>query len=122
MAHGSASQPSPTEPQWNAFQPHLPANPRRGHPYADHRQVLNGILWRIKVGAPWRDIPDRYGLWRTCHDRLARWERDGTWLRLLTSATAPIFAAVGNVPAMTAAPPRLYITAALFAIIGGLLV
>jgi len=44
---------------------------------------LNGILWRIKLGTPWREIPERYGPWRTCNDRLARWERDGTWLRIL---------------------------------------
>lgn len=69
--------------QWNALQPHLPSNPRRGHPFSDHRRVINGILWRNKFGAPWRDIAEHYGPWRTCHDRLARWERDGTWLRIL---------------------------------------
>lgn len=45
--------------------------------------MINGILWRIKLGTPWRDIPERYGPWRTCHDRLARWERDDTWLRIV---------------------------------------
>lgn len=72
-----------TDAQWDALQPHLPGNPKRGHPYSDHRRVINGILWRIKLGTPWRDIPHQYGPWRTCHDRLARWERDGTWLRIL---------------------------------------
>lgn len=45
--------------------------------------MINGILWRLKLGTPWRDIPAQYGPWRTCHDRLTRWERDGTWLRIL---------------------------------------
>lgn len=72
-----------TDAQWTALQPHLPSSPKRGHPYSDHRRVINGILWRIKLGTPWRDIPQQYGPWRTCHDRLARWERDGTWLRIL---------------------------------------
>ncbi|AWN22810.1 IS5 family transposase [Deinococcus irradiatisoli] len=72
-----------TDAQWHALRPHLPANPKRGRPFAEHRRVINGILWRIKLGAPWRDIPERYGPWRTCHDRLSRWERDNTWLRIL---------------------------------------
>ena len=37
---------------------------------ADHRKILNGILWRLRTGAPWRDIPERYGPWSTCYDRL----------------------------------------------------
>ncbi|GGB70917.1 DDE transposase [Deinococcus soli (ex Cha et al. 2016)] len=74
--------------QWNALQPHLPGNPRRGRAYADHRRVINGMLWRIRLGTPWRDIPAQYGAWRTCHDRLVRWERDGTWLRILQTLQA----------------------------------
>lgn len=77
-----------TDAQWNALRPHLPSNPKRGHAYADHRRVLNGIVWRLKSGAPWRDIPERYGPWRTCHDRLTRWERNGTWLRVLQALQA----------------------------------
>lgn len=50
-----------TDKQWQALEPHLPANPRRGHDYREHRQVINGIVWRLKTGAPWRDIPERYG-------------------------------------------------------------
>lgn len=46
------------------------------------------MLWRIKLGTPWRDIPEQYGAWRTCHDRLVRWERDGTWLRILQTLQA----------------------------------
>jgi transposase len=48
--------------------------------------VTNGILWRLRTGAPWRDVPARYGPWTTCHDRFVRWRRDGTWDRLLAHA------------------------------------
>lgn len=48
--------------------------------------VINGILWKLRTGAPWRDLPERYGPWSTCHDRYVRWRRDGTWERLLAHA------------------------------------
>lgn len=41
------------------------------------------MLWRLRTGAPWRDLPERYGPWQTVYERFARWERDGTWARLL---------------------------------------
>ena len=50
----------------------------------DHRRILNGILWRLHTGAPWRDIPERYGPWQTVYGRFRRWRRDGTWARVLT--------------------------------------
>ncbi len=64
--------------------PLLPQGGGRGKPWADHRRVLDGILWKLRTGAPWRDLPERYGPWSTCHARLVRWQRDGTWDRLLT--------------------------------------
>jgi len=75
-----------TESVWARLGPLLPENGRRGKPWRDHRQVINGILWRLRVGAPWRDIPERYGPWQTCYDRFVRWRRDGTWDRLLAYA------------------------------------
>jgi transposase len=45
--------------------------------------VINGVLWRLRTGAPWRDLPERYGPWQTAYERFARWEADGTWARLL---------------------------------------
>ncbi|MFE4669109.1 IS5 family transposase [Streptomyces sp. NPDC056716] len=55
----------------------------RGRPWRDHRQVVNGVLWRLRTGAPWRDFPQRYGPWQTVYERFARWEADGTWAKLL---------------------------------------
>ena len=72
-----------SEQQWRRLSVHLPPNPHRGHAYVDHRKVINGIIWRLKTGAPWRDVPTRYGPWQTCYDRFVRWSRDGTWHRLL---------------------------------------
>ncbi|MGP3638571.1 IS5 family transposase [Streptomyces sp. 24-1644] len=63
--------------------PLLPGVDGRGRPWRDHRQVINGVLWRLRTGAPWRDLPERYGPWQTAYERFARWEADGTWARLL---------------------------------------
>ena len=75
-----------TEAAWAVIEPLLPGNGGRGKPWADHRRVVNGILWKLRTGAPWRDLPERYGPWQTCYDRFARWRRDGTWDRLLAHA------------------------------------
>ena len=48
--------------------------------------MVNGILWKLRTGAPWRDLPEHYGPWQTCYDRFSRWRRDGTWERLLADA------------------------------------
>ena len=75
-----------TDKAWEQIGPLLPGNGRRGQPWAEHRRVINGILWKLRTGAPWRDLPERYGPWKTCYDRLVRWRRDGTWDRLLAHA------------------------------------
>ena len=72
-----------TETAWAAMAPLLPRLGRRGGQWREHRQVINGILWKLRTGAPWRDVPERYGAWQTCAQRLYRWRRDGTWDRLL---------------------------------------
>lgn len=82
-----------TDAAWARFAPLLPANGRRGGQWADHRRVVNGILWKLRTGAPWRDLPARYGPWQTCYDRFVRWRRDGTWDRLLAHVQAEADAA-----------------------------
>jgi transposase len=55
-----------TDDQWTAIEPHLPPQkPATGRPNLPHRQVLNAIIWRVRTGAPWRDLPERYGAWET---------------------------------------------------------
>jgi transposase len=68
---------------WAQIKPLLPENGGRGQQWRDHRQVINGILWKLRTGAPWRDLPERYGPWRTVYARFVRWQADGTWDRLL---------------------------------------
>jgi transposase len=72
-----------TDEAWARSGPLLPPDPRRGQSWRDHRTVLNGILWKLSTGVPWRDVPERYGPWQTSHARLLRWQRDGTWARIL---------------------------------------
>jgi transposase len=72
-----------TDAAWAVLAPRLPADPRLGEKWRDHRTVLNGILWKLTTGVPWRDVPARDGPWPTLHSRLLRWQRDGPWARLL---------------------------------------
>lgn len=72
-----------TDAAWGQIGPLLPANGRRGQQWSDHRAVINAILWKLRTGAPWRDLPERYGPRRTAYSRFVRWRRYGTWDRLL---------------------------------------
>jgi len=78
-----------TDEQWARLEPLLPpARPDTGRPNHDHRTVLNGILWRLRTGAPWRDLPERYGPWQTVYSRFRRWQQAGIWDRILAALTA----------------------------------
>ena len=59
-----------TDFEWRVIEPLLPNKPR-GVPRVDDRRVLNGIFWVLRSGAPWRDLPERYGPRTTCYNRLA---------------------------------------------------
>ena len=71
---------------WARLAPRLPPNGRRGGQGQGQRKVINGSLWKLRTGAPWRDVPARYGPWQTCADRLYRWRRDGPWDQVLARA------------------------------------
>ncbi len=78
-----------TDDQWAALAPHLPPQrPATGRPAKDHRTVVDAILWRLKTGAPWRDLPARYGPWQTVYSRFRRWQRAGVWDRALAALQA----------------------------------
>src|SRR6266540_2594381 len=75
-----------TDAQWACIAPFFPDrdhDDQAGHPWWTHRRLVNGILWHLHTGAPWRDLPERYGPWQTVYDRFHRWRRDGTWARIL---------------------------------------
>ena len=70
-----------SEAEWRLIEPLLPNKPR-GVARVDDRRVLNGIFYVLRTGSPWRDLPERYGPWKTCHQRFVRWAADGTWAAL----------------------------------------
>jgi transposase len=57
-------------------------------PAKDHWTILNAILWRLKTGVPWRDLPERYGPWQTVYTRFRRWQQAGVWARVLAALQA----------------------------------
>ncbi|MER5482016.1 IS5 family transposase [Streptomyces sp. NPDC002812] len=77
-----------SDAQWAQLEPHLPKNVGRGGRWKCHRKVINGILFRQRTGLPWRDLPTRFGKWKTCHDRHRRWSADSTWERVLRAVQA----------------------------------
>jgi transposase len=58
------------------------------HEEGSKRQLIDGIRWRTRTGAPWRDVPARYGPWQTVYGLFRRWQRDGTWQQILTALQA----------------------------------
>jgi transposase len=78
-----------TDTQWEPLAPLLPPQrPATGRPAKDHRTVLNGIVWILRSGAPWRDLPERYGSWQTVYSRFRRWQEAGIWDRILLALQA----------------------------------
>jgi transposase len=57
--------------------------PKGGRPRRDARDILDGVLWVLRTGAPWADLPDRFPPYQTCHRRFQQWSRDGTLERVL---------------------------------------
>ncbi len=75
-----------TDAQWEKLRPLLPPQkPRTGRPAKDHRAVLDGMLWVLRTGSPWRSLPERYGSWKTVSSRFYRWQRAGVWDRVLAA-------------------------------------
>ena len=74
-----------TDAQWAKIEPLLPRLPRSrrgGRPWIGNRAVIDGILWVLKTGARWCDLPSEYPSPATCWRRLKRWDEDGTWERI----------------------------------------
>ena len=78
-----------SDAQWKVLEPLLPCGMKPGRPrkYA-RRQLIDGIRWRVRTGAPWRDIPARYGPWPSVYGLFRRWQRDGTWRQIVIALQA----------------------------------
>lgn len=76
------------DPQWQLLEPCIPEKDlyqsTKGRPRVDPRSILNGILWILRTGAPWKDLPDRYPAYQTCHRRYQEWIESGVMDDILT--------------------------------------
>ena len=78
-----------TNEQWAKLEPLLPREKKSGRPPRHpRRQLIDGIRFRVRTGVQWRDLPARYGPWQTVYGLFRRWQRDGTWKRILTQLQA----------------------------------
>ena len=85
--------------QWKIVSAILPADPmradKRGRPWSEQRKVFNGILWVLRTGAPWKDLPPRYGPYQTAHRRFQNWVRSGVIENVLLALAAHLKEAGG---------------------------
>jgi transposase len=73
-----------TDEQWAQIEGMFSANGEKaGRPWNEHREVIDGMFWVLRTGAPWRDLPERYGPWQTVYDRFNRYRADGTLDKIL---------------------------------------
>jgi transposase len=78
-----------TDEQWAALEPLLPVPSRPGRPSLwSKRQLIDGIRWRVRTGAPWRDMPAMYGSWSAAYALFRRWQRAGVWQSVLIALQA----------------------------------
>jgi transposase len=73
-----------TDEQWQLVEPLVPRSVAwTGRPAKDPRLMLDGIFWILATGAPWRDLPERFGPWQTVYDHFAKWRRSGVFDRIV---------------------------------------
>ena len=72
-----------TDEQWDLISDVFPEPKRTGRPPRDRRQVMDGILWILRTGSPWRDLPESLGRWQTVWDLFDKWNADGTLQAIL---------------------------------------
>jgi len=85
-----------SDAEWAQLEPLLPRHPRQGHRWNDHRLVIDGVFHRVRAGCPWRDLPERFGNWKTVYNRHRRWSGDGTWEKVLDQLRAACDAGHGQ--------------------------
>ena len=73
---------------WASIAPHLPPERgRKARPATDNRRMVNAVLWVLRTGAPWRDLPEHYPPWKSVYTRLSRWSQQGIWTGVLLQLT-----------------------------------
>lgn len=79
-----------TDETWNKIKDLLPPERtgKRGRPSKDNRQVVDAIVWLLRTGAPWRDLPAEFGSWKSIYTRFRRWKIKGVWESVFTILTA----------------------------------
>ena len=78
------------EEQWERIQDLLPGRPGTpGRPAADNRLFVDAVLWIAKTGAPWRDLPERFGDWNKTFRRFSRWATRGVWKHVFEALQDP---------------------------------
>ena len=77
-----------SDKQWNLISDLFPGNGKPGKQWRDHRTIINGILWILKTGAPWRDLPVNFGPWKTVYERFRLWVSNGLWDTILATLQA----------------------------------
>ena len=79
-----------TDEQWNVVADLLQAASGRGRPSAlGDRNFINAVVWIAKTGAPWRDLPERFGPWKTIFNRFSEWSKRGVWEGILRPLLLP---------------------------------
>ena len=78
-----------TPERWEQLYPLLPQQASTGRPAVEHRLIVEGILWVIRTGSSWRDLPARFGPWQTVASRFQLWRKEGRWARILQVLQQP---------------------------------
>jgi putative transposase len=72
--------------QWDRIAQHIIGNERtRGSSGRDNRMFVEGVLWIVRTGSPWRDLPEVFGFWNSAFRRFSRWSAKGVWLRIFAA-------------------------------------
>lgn len=73
-----------SDEQWAAVEPLIPrSTATTGRPASDRRLMLNGLFWILATGAPWRDLPQRFGPWKTVYDHFRNWRKSGVFAAVI---------------------------------------
>ena len=73
---------------WASIAPNLPPERgRKARPATNNRRMVNAVLWVLRTGAPWRDLPEHYPPWKSVYTRFSRWSAQGIWRRVLLELT-----------------------------------